>query len=485
MRVRFCWGIVAVIVGLTGWVSSASALASVPVDFCQYYPCQDEDAYVVFPLPPTVTALPCDADGHAPALAPDETDDLQTWIDLVPDGVGSRGVAGSTVTEWHVLLFPAGLCIRLDGQLKVEERNYLIFEGGAPAGSPVADVTLDQHLKPAVSGTIGGEWGPGIVGWNVWRGSHLKWNSFKIIGNHPDKIYRATYGWTKVSTRAVCHDDPAPQGNCEWQYGWALRGTQHVTLEGNETRNTNGESVFIAWDEPNYTIDSRFITITNHKVYGSGRQGIAGMSGQDILISNSYIEGAHFNATLFEPESTDNAFPVRRATITGNVFGQSGEAAIFALTGHCTDVTDIAFTHNTQIEPNISWVPPVWLDAPPAPCTREHSRLSITDNNLLVQGDDPYEIAGFSRRWSDVTWDSNSIKRDCYWCPSSAAIGLDIWGGTGHGVYNNDLAVSGTGLHPWESVYRYDGVVHGSLGTNVNACGNSTVQGADQPQACP
>lgn len=469
-------GVFAATLAIASLLVAPSASAFAPVDFCQYYPCQEGEEYEIHFLPDYVTHYPCDiGSGQAPAGAGDETADLQAWIDSVPDGGDRRVVLGSQIIKWHVLLFPPSRCIRMDGQLDIHERHYLIFDGGG--------VTLDQHLKVAKGGfNASGEWMPGIVGWNVWRGSFLQWRLFKIVGNHPEKYYSPTYGLTKVSTGGICHDDAAPQPTCEWQYGWALRGTQHVTLESNETKNTKGESVFIAWDEPDYTVDSRYIKINNHKVYGSGRQGIAGMSGQDIVISNSYIEGAFFNATLFEPESTDNRFPVRRATITNNIFGQSGIGAIFGLTGHCAEVTDISFTHNIQIEPNVSWHAPVWVDAPPAPCVRQHGPVTITHNNLLVEGDDPFEIAGFSRRYSDVTWNSNSVRRLCSLCPTSAATAVHIHGGSGHVLNQNNLAVPGS--QPWQWVHAYDSVNHGSLGTNVSSCGNTIAQVINQPNAC-
>lgn len=416
-----------------------------------------------YSLPSSVTHYACDAEGQAPARAVDETADLQTWINSIRDGSPSTG--------WHSLVFPAGRCIRMDGHLSINNRHYLVFEGRG--------VTLDQHRKPSNRRFNGsGTWG-------VLRSSFLQWRSFKVLGNHPEKTYTYPRVLTKVSTYGWCRvRDHEGLPSCEWQAGWGLLGSQHILLEDNETKNTSGDSVAISWDYPNQTVDARYITINNHRIYGAGRQGISAMSGQDLTISNSYIEGAAHHAIDLEPESETNLFPIGRVTITNNVFGQSHMTIAVLGTGTCTAVTDITFTYNRQIEPNISGLPGLYAGRPKG-CSRPRGPITVSNNDLWVEewGNEG-DVAAHFVGYSGVTFSSNSIKRSCgppgCYEPNEAAVHLD--GGVGHVVSNNNLAVGG--YQPWPWVYAYDGWIHHSLGNRVSSCGNATAQGTDRPTAC-
>lgn len=486
--------------------SHTESLGATPVsvDYCQLYPCQEGDTHLVFPVPPTVTPFPCDADGHAPSEAVDETADLQAWIDLVPDGE-ERRVIGSKIIEWHVLLFPPGLCIRMDGHLTIQERNYLIFEGGGVESEAltVDGVTLDQHLKPAMGGPdpTGSFTLNGSGGWFVKSGSYLQWRSFRIVGGHSEK--EPYYGGapSKSSTYGMCHfhdsDDlehERPISSCEWQSGWGIFGAHHVTLEGNETRNTHGDSVEIGWDVhgddywTDEVVDARYITINNHRMYAAGRQGISAVSGQDLTISNSYLEGAAQHAIDLEAGSSDNRFPIRRVNITNNEFGESYFSIGMLNSGVCADVTDVSYTHNVQTEHNFSWLPSVMGNLTPSECDHPVQRgpLTITDNYFWVESGGGEDLAGYFRNNDNVTFSSNTVRRNCggmgcTFDPNPAAVAFE--GGSGHVVNNNILGAAGSHA-PWTWVYSYDGVNHGSLGNNVSSCGNTTVLADNQPSAC-
>jgi hypothetical protein len=302
------------------------------------------------------------------------------------------------------------------------------------------------------------------------------WHAFKIIGNHPEKI---TEGYpplmSRVSAYGHCHEDPdkvPPPPSCEWQGGWGLYGAQHVTLEGNETRNTHGDSVEIGWWRPNCCNlrEARYITINNHSVYGAGRQGISTIGVQELTISNSYIEGAAQAAIDLEPESTDNVYPIRRVTITNNLFGQS-HATILANNGQCTEVSDINFSNNVQLEPNISSWPAIEMSRP-AGCARQRGAVMITNNTFWIQewGSEG-DVAAIIRGYVDLTFSHNSVKYSCgrAGCDGPNVAPVHLWGGSGYVVEENDLAVSGS--QAWPSVYAYDGVIHGSLGTKVSMGG--------------
>lgn len=440
--------------------TQAQDAGNLPVDRCEYVdPCRvDPNGLEIYPLPDTISHYPCDGNGHAPAHAPDETFDLQAWVDSVPNGV-QRSVRRTDYTEWHVLLFPGSRCIRMDGELFIRGRHYLVFDGRG--------VTLDQHLKPARRDTNGSG------AWEVVRGSFLEWRSFRIVGNNPQK--EDILGTpTKVSTYGMCSvADRQGLPSCEWQNGWALAGPQHVTLEGNETRNTSGDSVEIGWDGYYWSddvVDARYITINNHSVYGAGRQGISAISGQDITISNSYIEGTSHHAIDLEPESSDNRFPIRRVTITNNRFGQNHMTNLVQ-TGGCVEITDVTYTHNTQVETNTSWLPSLWAERPSG-CQRQRGPFTITNNTFLIESGEGGDMVGYFKGYSNVTFSSNSARRACspLGCTVDAPA-LDIWGGSGHVVNGNNLDVPGS--QPWKWIYRYDGVPHGSLGSNViSLCGN-------------
>jgi hypothetical protein len=486
---------------------ATTAQEFIPPD-CQNIPLPDTNCIVehythsdgneIYPLPASITHYACDVNGQAPAGAIDETADLQAWINSVPDGNGLPDAPASTdiphVDDWHVMDFPDGRCIRMDGHLNVQGRHYLRFEGGG--------VTLDQRLKPSMGG-----WDPtgtftlnGSGGWHVIRGSYLEWRSFKIIGGHPEKQLYFGGATSKSSTYGTCHlpdsDGSGHISSCEWQHPWAIAGGKHVTLDDNESRNTHGDSVFIGWHVMGVdywtgdVVDSRYVTINNHRVYGAGRMGMAAMSGQDITISNSYIEGAAHHAIDLEPESSDNRFPIRRVTITNNEFGES-HMSIGALgTGVCADVTDVTYTNNVQTAINFSWLPSVLAVFNPSECTHPVQRgpVTVTNNYFWVESGGGEDVAGWFRNNDNVTFSSNVVRRDCggLGCtadPNSSALTLE--GGSGHIVDRNDLAAPGSHA-PFNWVYSYDGVYHGSSGPldNVSSCGNTTAQGADQPNPC-
>lgn len=452
-----------------------------PVDPCELYPCQGGETFAVYTLPDSITHYPCDRDrGQAPAGAADETADLQAWIDSVPDGGEQQQ---TRLIEWHLLVFPSARCIRVDGHLLIRDRRYLIFVGEG--------VTLDQHLKPASghrhpSGKL--TWN-GSGGWHVIRGSFLQWRSFKIVGNHQHSAMQTEWAGgdevrqTKVTTYGLCHEQVPKHPSCEWQAAWLILGSEHVILEGNESRDTHGDGVEIFWD-PTRTVSPHDITINNHRILRAGRQGISTMAVEDLVISNTYIEGAAQNAIDLEPE--DSRFPIRRVTITHNRFGESYATTLVA-NGSCVEVSDVIYTHNEQLEPNITGFAAVEMMAP-ASCSLQRGPVTITDNKFLVEEVwAENDLAANIVRYSNVTFSSNSVSHTCHDAippdGCAAEVPVSLMGGTGHVVNGNELAVS-IPAHQWQWVYSYNGVNHGSLGTMVTSCGTTTSRGMNQPDAC-
>lgn len=452
-----------------------------PVDPCELYPCQEGETSAVYTLPDSVAHYPCNpGDGQAPAGVADETTDLQAWIDSVPDG-GEQG--DTRLIEWHLLVFPAGRCIRVDGHLLIRDRRYLIFVGEG--------VTLDQHLKPASGRRHPSReltWN-GSGGWHVIRGSFLQWRSFKIVGNHQHSAMQTVWAGgdkvrqTKVTTYGLCHEQVPKHPSCEWQAAWLIMGSQHVTLEGNESRDTHGDGVEIFWDPPR-TVNARDILVNNHKIFRAGRQGISTMAVEDLTISNTYIEGAAQNAIDLEPE--DSRFPIRRVTITKNKFGESYATTLVA-NGSCVEVSDISYTHNEQLEPNITGHAAIEMIAPVS-CSLQRGPVTITDNKFLIEEVwVENDLAALTARYSNVSFNSNLVRHICHDAippdGCAAEVPVSLFGGTGHMVNGNNLAV-GNPPHQWQSVYSYNGASHASLGTNVTSCGTTTSRGTDQPNAC-
>lgn len=451
--------------------------------------CPIDNGNVVFSLPPSVAHYPCDGNGQAPAGALDETSDLQAWIDKVSDGKGARDAPASIdlphIDDWHVLDFPDARCLRVDGSLSISDRKYLIFKGDG--------VTIDQHLKPPYAAFNG-------MAWSVFRGSHLQWWGFKILGNHSEKQRHPADSRlvTKVSAYGYCHDDPVTRVNessqtCEWQGGWGLYGAQHIRLEGNQTRNTHGDSIEIGWDLPNQppkARDTRDVIINNHKVYGTGRQGVSAVSSQYVTVSNSYIEGAAQVGLDLEPEHP--LLPIRRWTIRNNDFGQSyGSIAQLGAPNTCTEVSEIIFSGNQQLEPNITSWPALIAErpthrSPNSPCTAQRGPLAITHNDFWVEEwDADGDILADFRGYSNVVFSSNAVRLSCY--PGTGCVGdqtpVSLRGGSGHVLNANNFAVPG--WRAWSSVYRYGDGLHGSLGNNVSSCGNTTSRASYQPIGCP
>jgi hypothetical protein len=426
--------------------------------------------YDVHSMPSSVTHSPCDANGQAPSGVPDETADLQAWIDSVPDGTGRpRPVLPGRSTDpdqWRVLEFPHGRCIRMDGHLTIRDRHYLIFDGEG--------VTLDQHLKPATARSTrnGATWN-GSGGWDVVRGSSLQWHSFNIVGNHIHSEMQTEWNGgssvrkTRVTTFGMCHASvPGPPSNsyCEWQYGWGIRGSQNVLLDGNQSRDTHGDGVAIEWG-PGINLMPRDITIQNHSVYRSGRQGISIIAGEGITIKDSYIEGSASNAIDLEPERwEDDRFPVRDVIITRNRFGESHAATLVA-NGRCADIANIEYSYNDQISSNISRIPAIEMIAPSTtplgtPCSSQRGPITIAFNIFRIretgtEGDAAVSIEGYS----NVTFNSNSVNHSCH--PATPACTADqppviLRGGSGHIVSGNDLSI-GERAHHWRWAYSHNG----------------------------
>lgn len=435
----------------------------------QFDPCRNvrrcrAASYEVHPLPASVSHHYCDANGQAPAGAMDETADLQAWIDSIRDGTG-RSPLSTSRDQWRVVEFPSGRCIRMDGHLTIRDRHHLIFDGGR--------VTLDQHLKPATArSSRNGTWN-GSGAWHVVRGSFLQWHSFKVVGNHihsemqTEWIGGRSSRKTGVTTFGMCHEQvPGPSSNryCEWQYAWNIQGSQNVLLAGNESRDTHGDGVAIEWG-PGISVMPRDIIIQNHSVYRAGRQGISVIAGEEITIQDSYIEGSASNAIDLEPERwEDNRFPIRRITITRNRFGESLATTLVA-NGKCGDVSNIEYTYNEQIAPNISRIPAIEMIAPTVspvgnPCLSQRGPVTIAHNIFRIQetgteGDVAASIEGYS----NVSIHSNTVLHSCH--PATPACIADqppvsLRGGSGHSVRGNDLSF-GEPAHHWQWAYSLDG----------------------------
>jgi hypothetical protein len=151
------------------------------------------------------------------------------------------------------------------------------------------------------------------------------------------------------------------------------------------------------------------------------------------------------------------------------------------------EVSDISYTHNEQLEPNITGLAAIEMIAPVS-CSLQRGPVTITDNKfqieeVWVENDLAVNIAGYS----NVTFSSNSVSHRCHDAippdGCAAEVPVSLLGGTGHLINGNELAV-GIRPHQWQWVYSYNGANHGSLGSNVSSCGTTTSRGPGQPNAC-
>lgn len=286
--------------------------------------------------PPSTTA-PKPSPGVAPATGPslpapnlkqcrsdtDQTEQLQELIDRAPDGTRSAP---------DVLRLPAGTCYVVDRPIVMSDRQYLTIEGDP--SDPA--VFLRQGVGECADQTK-------CYIFFLRGGAGLAFSNVAVVSNNVGHVYR-----------------PANQDSSAW---W-IWGTQGVSLTRDSVTDVWGDFVTVGPDTYRSWRWSSDVVISDDRFDGSGRQGIAITSGENVTISGDLIANAALSAIDIEPDSGTG--PVRGGvptyggaeaiTVDDNVIGHAGTLFLSDY-GHCATVTNVSVSANRLVgQPFVLWV---------------------------------------------------------------------------------------------------------------------------------
>lgn len=128
----------------------------------------------------------------------------------------------------------------------------------------------------------------------------------------------------------------------EWGYGIHVYSSQNINIEDCIIEKTWGDGIYIGYS---YTEAStqipKYIYVNNAKIINCSRNGIAVCSGEDIIISNSYIYGTtrtNPKAGIdIEPEAPESINPYLKNVTIDNIITES-------------NIVGISLTTNKQVE---------------------------------------------------------------------------------------------------------------------------------------
>ena len=228
----------------------------------------------------------------------DVTEDLQRFIDGVPDG--------------SVIHFRQGGEYRLDCTVWISHRNGLTFDGqGArffvPSGVDCPSQTI----------------------WRFNAGGGHTIRNMTIEGNHPEP---GTY-----------------QPPHEFQVGIETLGTVGIEIADITMRRAYGDCVHVGYDnQPGGNLEwSGSVWIHGLDCAGNGRQGIAVTGGRGVLIERSRFADQAYIVFDIEPDEPPNG--AAGITIRDNVISGRGDSPMVSI-GGAGDVSDILVERNRVLD---------------------------------------------------------------------------------------------------------------------------------------
>jgi len=220
----------------------------------------------------------------------------------------------ASVANHSTLVFREGGCYRVDGTLRIDDRTGLVFEG---RGATLKAVEEADPRRRHILASGGGD---------------LVFRNLTVVGNHP-------HGGTSVEAYSAAR---------EFQHAFALAGVQGARLERIRASDVWGDFVYIGPDlRGGRTVWSRNVAVENSTFERNGRQGIAIVAGEDILISNNRLD--QVRRATFNMEPTTEEWGARRVRIVNNVTGR-GRLLWFSSVGAGSNVSDIVIAGNTMQE---------------------------------------------------------------------------------------------------------------------------------------
>ncbi|MGH2554323.1 MAG: right-handed parallel beta-helix repeat-containing protein [Actinomycetota bacterium] len=262
------------------------------------------------------------------------TADLLAWFKKVPNN--------------STLNFKRAGCYRIDGELVVSKRIGLTFNGNG--------ATFDGKRNSNGKARH----------WSVQNSSNITLKNMTVRGANP---------------RAGARKDGYRRGY-EWQHAYGVYGSNHVVLDSVQAYDLYGDFVEIMpmWVGRN-PVTARNITVQNSHFERSGRQGVAIVGGEDILIRDNYIGGVPLDILDIEP-----AFPTLPVKNVRFVHNTTGPVWLvwFANHGRCNaGVSNITVSDNVMEARASNDYPAIWVK-PPADCARR-GPFTVERNTFLVR----------------------------------------------------------------------------------------------------
>lgn len=270
-------------------VAGVAALAAALSACCAVAPAS------VGPRPANAVGIPASIPGNC---SRDVTADLTRWFASVPDGA--------------VLWFTPSACYRIDGTLRIENRNNLTFEGN---GATFRAVTSGRELPPSAARTRSQFVFAG--------GSNLTVRNVIVRGANPN----AGTG------------DAAYVPDLEAQNGFQIGGTVGLVLDHVQVYDTYGDFVYIG-------APSSRITVENSVFRRNGRQGWTIAGGDRITFDHNTITDTRRATIDMEPNSVESA--QTHITISNNTIGV-GRLFLVSLHGASAPTRDFSFVNNRLV----------------------------------------------------------------------------------------------------------------------------------------
>lgn len=239
-----------------------------------------------------VAGVPASIAGDCSA---DVTVGLQAWIDATPDG--------------STLVFTPGACYRIDGTLRMFDRNALTFEGRGATFRPGTD---GRELPPS--------WARTRSQFSFIGGSNITVRNVVVRGANP----------------AAGLGDAAYVAELEAQHAFVIGQVQGMLIERVQTYDVYGDFVYVG-------PGTRRLTVRDSTFARNGRQGWTVMGGEDIVFDHNSISDTR-RATI-DMEPLDPGALARRITFSNNEVGV-GRLFFFANQGVAAPTEDISIIGN-------------------------------------------------------------------------------------------------------------------------------------------
>lgn len=284
----------------------------------------------------------CDGDPDA-TNDEDVTDELDAWLETVPDGTDSR----------HSIANLDGKCLAVKGTVELYGRYNITIEGG---GGTIKAIDYERcTLCSAIhggtyTGTTTAEWDTAYAiaaadeddasykskraQFSIEVGSGFIVKNLTIEGN----LMRFSSDGAELAVAELF--DPAR----EKEFNLTLMGPTDVTIDNVKFKNSwsdavmlsGGNSSLVAWTGINYYATD--ITIQNSSIDGTGRHALGCAACTNFVVQNNDIRNSGYALIDVELEGSDNKIH-GEISLIGNTIGVFRTSLLTASTGQYFDST--------------------------------------------------------------------------------------------------------------------------------------------------